>query len=108
MSEKKDPEGSDSSDTKAMRIEDMERYIRTSDEPLLRYFDGRDLPGDPAFPPPHTGGVKPSAVARRLSDRFDALARALVEACPASADRALALRALIEARGHAIRALLYP
>jgi len=86
----------------------MERYIRTSNEPLLRYFDGRDLPGDQAFPPQLADGVKPSEAARRLSDRFDALARALVDACPASADRTLALRALIEARSHAIRALLYP
>jgi len=89
-------------------MKDMDRYIRTSGEPLLRYFDGRDLPGDHAFPPQSADGVKPSVAARKLSDHFDAIARALVEACPASADRALALRALIEARSHAIRAFLYP
>jgi len=108
MSEKQDPESAEPNDTQAMRIADMERYIRTSNEPLLRFFDGRDLPGDHAFPPQRADGVKPSEVARRLSERFDVIARALVDACPASADRALALRALIEARSHAIRALLYP
>jgi hypothetical protein len=107
MSEKQDPETS-ANDTRAMSKADLARHIRTSGEPLLRYFDGRDLPEERAFPPQLADGAKPSATARMLSDRFEVMARDLVEACPESADRALALRALIEARSHAIRAILYP
>lgn len=79
------------------------------DEPLLARFSGHDLPPDEAFPcdPRVHSLFRPCAQARSLSNTFNDMAQRICEACPRSADRTLALRALLDARRHAIDSLLY-
>jgi len=77
------------------------------DESLLERFGMRDLPRDD-ISGTTPNGLPLSLAISSVAQHFESMAKDIIEACPRSPDRTLALRSLLDARHYAIVSLLYP